>query len=209
MYLDMNAISYIIGGVLLFFLLCPVLIKQYFANKFRGDKILVRKVKASEEEVPEILKVEGLTTETSKSNRAYVIKGKKQNPQTKEWSGNTFETWYPEGLPRFLQVRIRAMATPEGNPTGINFYGEQKDLKMSDIEVGAIHAEAFSKAAIAASNDASDQLKEIKKLGLGKLINKTVVYIALGVIVIGVLAGVFLAFQNSQAIGELKGFWGW
>lgn len=214
MYLDTQVITYIIGGLMLFILLTPVLVKQYYINKTKG-KILVRVVNASEEEKCYLLKMEGLTTEPNKKNRAYVIKGKKQvedlsqdkKSRKGEWAGNTFETCYPEGMPRFLQVRVRAMCTPEGNPMGINFYGSQEGLKLTDFEVGTIHKEAFSKVAVAASDDSKDLVKELR--GITKPLNKTVMYIALGIIIVGILGIAFLSFQNSQALSELGSMWGW
>jgi len=197
MTIDSNTITYIIGGAMLLLLGLPVIIKQYYVMKTKG-KTLVRTVTGQEEETSYLLKLEGLTTEPNSKNRAYVPRGKHTDPKTKKTAGNTFETWYPEGLPRFLQVRVRAMATPEGDPTGVNFYGDQEDIKLTDFQIGVIHKEAFSKVAIAASNDSRDMLKELK--GFTQPLNKGLVYGLLAVILLAVAGSAYLGYMVYQAM---------
>ena len=207
MYLDTQVITYVIGGLMLFIILTPVLIKQYNISKTK-NKMLARVVNMQEEEKSELLKVEGLTTEPSSKNRAYAVKGKKADPVTKEESGSTFETWYPEGLPRFLQVRIRAASYTEGNPNAVNFYGSQEALNITDKEIATIKMEKFSEVAVEVSKDYKELLRDIKSF-IKPGLSKAVVYIMLGAAIAGIIAVAFLSYQNSQAISDLGSMWGW
>ncbi len=203
--MDTQIITYIIGGLMVALMAMPLIIKQYYVSKTKG-KMLVRTVQANGEERTYLLKLEGSTTELNKRKRAYIPKSKVVNPETKQLVGNIATTYYPEGLPRPFQVKIQTMTSPEGNPMGINFYSNEKML-MTDYEVGTVHGEAYSRAVMATSSDAADAIKELK--GFGKGINKTVVYIMLGVIIIGVLAVAYLSFTNSQTISNIASAWGW
>ena len=207
MYIGTQTITWIIGGLMLAIMLMPLLIKQYYISKTKG-KILVRTVSAQEEETPHLLKISGLTTEPNPKGRAYAVKGKSTNPETKATSGSTYETLYPEGMPHFLQVRVRAMSCIEGNPNAINFYGSQEALNITDKEIGTIKKEKFSEVAVEVSKDYKDLLKDIKsyiKPGL----SRAVVYIMLGIVLVGILAVAYLSYQNSQAISDLGRLWGW
>jgi len=203
--MDTQIITYIIGSLMVTIMALPLIIKQYFASKAKG-KMLVRTVQANGEEKIDLLKLEGSTTELNKRKRAYIPKSKVQNPKTEKFVGNIATTYYPEGLPRAFQVKIQTMTAPEGNPMGINFYSNEKML-MTDYEVGTVQGEAYSKSVMAVSNDASDAIKELK--GLNKGINKTVVYMMLGAIMVGIIAVAYLSFTNSQAISNIGSAWGW
>jgi len=204
----MQVVQWVIGGFMLFVIGFPIIMKQYYTNKAK-NRLLTRVVNAQEEEKSELLKVEGLTTVPNSKNRAYVVKGKKTSPtDKKEGAGSTFETWYPEGMPRFLQVRVRAASYSEGNPNAVNFYGSQDALNITDKEIATIKKEKFSEIAVEVSKDYKDLLKDIKgyiKPGL----SRTVVYILLAIVVLGIIGSVYLAYQNSVAISDLGGMWGW
>jgi len=207
MYISMQVIQWVIGGLMLLFIAMPLIVKQYYVIKTKG-KTKVGVVGAQEEEQIYFLKTEGMTTEPNPKGRAYAIKGKSVNPETKEVSGSTYETWYPEGLPHFLQVRIRAMDCNEGNPNAINRYGSQDALNITDKGIATIKSEKFSEIAVEVSKDYKDLLKDIKgyiKPGL----SRTVVYIMLGVVIVGIIAVAFLSYQNSQAVADLGSMWGW
>jgi hypothetical protein len=207
----MDIVTWVIGGVVA---LIPGLLfayKQHNISKTK-DKTLVRVVGQHEEETPFLLKNVGSSTEPNKRGRAYIPIGKQKvkNPDTgDEYEvGNTFETWYPEGLPRFLQVRVRAMEVPEGSTTGMNLYSSHElsmvDVKrLTDYEVGTIHKEAYSKAVIETSQDTRDILKEVKDL-IKPGISKVVVYLLLVIILAGVAGIAYLSWQNGAAISELK-----
>ena len=186
-------------------LIVPIFVKQYFVTKTKG-KMLVRVTGANEEEISYLLAVKGSTTEPNKKDRAYIPKGKNKTKDN-ELVGNTAEAYYPEGMPRVFQVRIRVMNAPEGSPLGINLYGSQESLLLTDHEVGVIHKEAFSAAAIAASNDNKDWLKEMKSYV--KPMNKALIYVGLAFIVLISAATAYLTFQNGQAIEGLKNWFGW
>ena len=203
--MDTQIITYIIGGLMVAMILLPVLLKQYYVSKTKG-KMFVRTVQMNGEEKTYLVKLEGSTTELNKHKRAYIPKSKIKNPETGELVGNIATTYYPEGLPRPFQVKIQTMTAPEANPMGINFYSNEKML-MTSYEVGTVHGEAYSRSVMAVSNDAADAIKELK--GLNKGINKTIVYIMLGIIIVGVLASAYLAFTNGQAISNIGSAWGW
>jgi len=203
--MNTQIITYIIGGLMVAVMALPLITKQYFASKAKG-RMLVRTVQANGEEKTDLVKLEGSTTELNKKKRAYIPKMKIVNSETNQLVGNIATTYYPEGLPRLFQVKIQTMTAPEGNPMGINFYSEEKML-MTAQQVGTVHGEAYSKAVMATSSDAADAIKEIK--GLNKGINKTVVYLMLGIIIIGVLGSVYLTFTNGEAISNIGNAWGW
>ena len=203
--MDTQLITYIVGGLMVAVMALPLMMKQYYVSKTKG-KMLVRTVLANGEERTDLVKIEGSTTELNKHKRAYIPKSKVINPETNQLVGNIATTYYPEGLPRPFQVKIQTMTSPEGNPMGINFYSNEKML-MTAYEVGTVHGEAYSKAVMETSNDARDVIKELK--GFGKGLNKTVVYIMLGAIIIGVLAVAYLSFTNGQAISNIGNAWGW
>jgi hypothetical protein len=211
----MQTITMIIGVLMILILLIPFGIKQYFSNQFidkktKKSKILIRTVNQTEQEHPVILAMQGSATEPSKSGKAYIPKGKQEvtlidnnGKEIKIPIGNTFETWYPEGLPRILQTRVRAMATPEHDPSGINFYSENPNMATSSDQIALIQAEKYSKNAIAASDDSAERFEAIQKMFKGGL-NSTAVYIMLGIIVIGIIAVAYLGYVNMTTIQELK-----
>ena len=121
--------------------------------------------------------------------------------EVKKKVGSTFETRWPEGLPHWLQVRVRGMETPKGNPCGINFYSDEK-LRLTDSEVGLIHRNAYVAAAISTSNDTREILEEIKKQQKPK--SNVVIYILIGIAVVAAVGAAFMAYQNGVAISELR-----
>jgi len=207
MYINVQVIQWIIGSLMLLIIAVPLIIKQYYITLTK-DKILVRVVGSQEEEISYLLKVDGLVTEPNPKGRAYVVKPKSIDPKTKEISGSTYEMYYPEGLPRFLQVRIRAMDCNEGNPNAINHYGKQEALNITDKEIGTLKKEQFSALAVEASKDYKELLKDIKNY-IQPGLNRTIVYILLAATIAGIVAVAYLSYQNSQAIANLTSMWGW
>lgn len=208
MYIGISTISMIIGIGLIMLLFIPIGIKAHFAGMFHNkktkkDNILVRTVDQTEQERPNIVAMQGSATEVTKTGRAYIPQGKHEEAviddkgkRTVEFTGNTFWTWFPEGLPRVFQVRIRAMCTPENDPSGINFYGKNPRMETTSDQIALIQAEKFSKNAIAASDDSNERFEAMQKLFKGK-INGTLVYIMLGIILIGVIAIAYFTFTSS------------
>ena len=205
MYIGTQTITYIIGGLMIGFMLIPLIIKQYYVSKTKG-KMLIRSVQMNGEEKTDLVKLEGSVTESNKQKRSYIPKSAIEVAQAGKVEGNIATTYYPEGLPRPFQVKIQTMTAPEANPMGINFYSKEKIL-MTAQEVGTVHGEAYSKAVMETSNDARDIMKELK--GFGKGINKSVVYIMMGISIVGILAVGYLVFQNSQTISNIASGWGW
>ena len=208
MYIGMSTISMIIGVFLVALLLVPMLIKSHFAGMFhdkktKKDKILVRTVDQTEQERPNILVMQGSATEVSNIGKAFIPTGKheeivvdEKGKKSVELVGNTFWTWFPEGLPRMMQVKVRAMCTPELDPAGINFYGKNPRMETTSDQIALIQAEKFSKNAIAASDDSNERFEAMQKLFKGKL-NSTVVYLMLGVILVAVLAIAYFTITSS------------
>lgn len=200
MYIGIQTIQILIGVVVLLAVAMLIIPKQYYTSKSRGC-ILLRTTNQAGDETTELVKVLGESTAPNRKNRSYIPIAKHWDDKKKEFIGNISSGKYPEGLPSFWQVPIKVLNTSEGNPAGSNLYGKQ-EIQITDFEIGTIHKEAFSQAAIAASSDARDLLKELK--GQIKPLNKTLIYIGLAVILIGVLAAAYFGFQNNQAINNLK-----
>lgn len=208
----------LIMPIILIFMLIPfgliIGLKQYFSSKAKG-KMIVNKIYQNEEGISSLVPLEGQTTKVDKQNRAYIPKGKRQATKLKKdivngkeyvhdtgqpitdkdgepvYVGNTYETYYPEGLPRWLQTRIRKMDTPIGNPMGVNYYGNQEYLQITDDEIGLIHREAFTKAAISASSDAQDVIREMSKMYKPQSFN--LLYIMMGLNIVVAIAGIALS----------------
>lgn len=190
-------IAPLVGTLMVLVIGAPLIFKQMIVSKTKG-KMVVNQVGQNEEGHTELVELDGISTKPDKKNRSYLPKGKKEIKDADgkvKYAGNTYEVWYPEGLPRWLQVRIRKMDTSVGNPIGINYYGDQEDLQITDNEVGLIHREAYSKAAINASNDAADILEEAKKYYKPQKL--TWLYIFAGVAAIAGIVSAGIAIMNN------------
>jgi hypothetical protein len=157
--------------------------------------------------------MEGLTTECvkdkkdKKHKRAYIPVGKRkvryttkdaETGEEKEielFEGNTYEMMYPIGFPQFCQVRIRCMDTRVGSPVGINYYSDLQDMPITDEQIAAIKEEKATEAVLQVSNDTADMIDTLQKQMKGTGINKTIVYILLGIILIGILALIYKLFM--------------
>ena len=193
--MDIKLIIYIAFGLILVLFLAPAVIKQYYLSKTKG-KVLVRVVNNAEDEIEHLVNVEGLTTDKIKGkDRAYVVHPVKYSEKNKPVSGSTFNVWYPSGLPRSFQVRLRGMAVSEGNPVAKNFYGADEDMLLTDGDVALIKEEAHAKVAIASADDSKDMLTELAKHK--KAINPTVLWIMLGIIIALSVVGIFLNMQGG------------
>lgn len=206
MYIGMGTISMIIGVLMILLLAVPIGIKQYFAGKFydkktKKDKILVRTVDQTEQERPNILAMDGSATEVNKTGKAFIPVGKHEETviddkgkKSTEVVGNMFYTWFPEGLPRIMQVRVKAMATPEIDPSGINFYSKNPRMATTSDQVALIQAEKFSKNAIAASDDSNERWEAMQKT-IKSRISPIIVYIMLGIAIIAAGAGAYFGYM--------------
>lgn len=194
-------IAPLVGTLMVLIIGAPLVFKQIIVSKTKG-KMIVNQVGQNEEGHTTLVELDGISTKPDKKNRSFIPKGKNEikvdGKPTGKYKGNTYEVWYPEGLPRWLQVRIRKMDTSVGNPMGINYYGDQEDLQITDNEVGLIHREAYSKAAINASSDAADILEEAKKHYKPQKL--TWLYILSGLAAIAGIASAGIAFMNSGGI---------
>ena len=128
--------------------------------------------------------------------RAYVVKPVTYDKNNKPVSGSCHSDWYPLGLPRSFQAPIRAMDVSEGNPVAKNYYGADEDMLLTDGDVALIKEEAYASVAIAAADDTKDLLKELSKYK--KAINPTILYVALGILGILSIIGIFLNLQGGS-----------
>jgi len=206
-----QTIIYVVVGELFFLVAVGLILKQYWAGKFKkgkkgGNKVLVSVVDSMQEETPYILEVDGLTTEGNKKGRAYVVKSAQVDKDGKTFSGSTHDHWYPEGWPRFMQTKVRKMDCSEGNPNAVNYYGSQEDLNITDSQINVIHQDAYDKAVLAVTNDTKELLDEIRKST--KPINKTVLYVLIAIAIVAALASAYIGFQNMGALQDIKSGWG-
>jgi hypothetical protein len=211
LYLSADTISIIVGVLMVSFLLVPLFLKQYWLAKTRG-KIGIKIVDGSQKGIFYLAKMEGLTTESinekkdKKHKRAYIPIGKhkvryttkdEQTGEEKEIEleeGNIYVMDYPIGMPHFCQVPLHCMDTKIGSPTGINYYSELQDMPITDEQIAAIKEEKATAAVLQISNDTADMINEIQKRAKGGGIG-TIIYILLGVILIGILAIVYKLFM--------------
>lgn len=212
LWLSVQVLGYIIGAFILYHIVWYLYVRNYFAGQVKsktgkGNKTLIRVKQNNEEEAMYLLETNGLTTEPNIKGKSYVLIPRKINKKTGKEQGSTFETWYPEGVPRMFQQRIRGADAREGNPMTINYYGEDIIPRMTDSEVATLHREKFSEMAAKLSEDTEEFFKKWKDMGKNA-INKTVVYLGLGLAVVGVIIMAYLSFQNGQAISDLKSLWG-
>jgi hypothetical protein len=211
-WISTQVLSYIIGGFILYHIFWYLLVRGYFGNQVKsktgkGNKTLIRVKQNNEEEVSYLLDVNGIKTEPNEKGKSYVLIPRKQDKKTGKQQGSTFETLYPEGVPRIFQHRIRGADAREGNPMTINYYGDEVIPKMTDTEVATLHREKFSEMAAKLSEDTEEFFKKWKEMGKN-MINKTVVYLGLGLIVVIVGIMAYLTIQNGAAISDLKSLWG-
>ena len=199
--MDIKLIIYIVFGLLLVLFILPAIIKQYYLSKTKG-KVLIKVVDNAEDAEYYLTRVQGTTTEAIQTGkhkgekRSYVVRPVTYDENQKPVAGSCHNVWYPLGLPRNMQVRLREMDVSQGNPIAKNYYGADEDMLLTDGDVALIKEEAHAKVAIAAANDAKDMLKELNKMN--KQINPTVLWIMLGIIIILGVVGIFLNMQGGQ-----------
>lgn len=230
MYIAPDMFSMIVGLLVISPLAFWLGYRFWLSGKIK-NKYMILPVNQDEEAVDQLVEVLGISTKPDKQNRSFIPRGRRQATKIKEdptkkdpvtgepftydsgevikdkqgkveQVGNTFDVYFPIGLPRMFTTKIRCMVTPAISSEGINFYGRQEHLKLTSHEVGLIHRESFTRNAIKASNDNAEYFEAMEKKF--KPQKNTVIYLLVAIAIIGAVAAAYFGYMNYEAIQGLK-----